>query len=247
MSSVKMSLLIPEKRTIIPACDVGTLDQLGKIVRVTKDDPNVRAYKVGFDLGLGYGLGPVVDAIKGEYPEAILMYDHQKASTDVPHTGKGFARKMEESGVDAAILFPRERDPVTQYVWTNELLERGVAVLIGGELTHREATPDNEQIYWNGVFQGVRDFVVPGTKPERVAFYKDMMDRFGIKYSFFSPGLISQGGEITEAGEAAGERFHGIVGRAIFNPQKRDDLNDVTEEEMAESLQVLTKGLYPTE
>ena len=33
---------------------------------------------------------------------------------------------------------------------------------------------------------------------------------------FYAPGFIAQGGKISDAAKAAGERFHGIVGRGVY-------------------------------
>ena len=63
---------------------------------------------------------------------------------------------------------------------------------------------------------GVRDFVVPGNKPEKISKYKKHIESFGVAPVLYSPGLISQGGEISESAKAAGEKWHAIVGRAIY-------------------------------
>ena len=46
--------------------------------------------------------------------------------------------------------------------------------------------------------------------------YKKIIESLGVEPTFYSPGLISQGGEITDAAKAAGKRWHAIVGRAIY-------------------------------
>ncbi len=237
-----MGYLISIDKSIIPACDVETLEQLKKLVKNTQVE-GIQAYKIGFDLGLGYGVERVVETIKNERSDAIVIYDHQKAGTDVPFTGKKFARRMKQSGVDAAILFPREEDPVTQYVWTSELQDKEVIPIIGGELTHRLATKGMEQIYWSAVFQGVKNFVVPGNKPERVEFYTKRFGDFGIDSSNFSPGFVDQGGDISTSGKVAGERWHAICGRATYNPNKKKNLDDVTPEEINEAAIKLTAQL----
>ena len=231
-------------RSIVPACDVESLDQLTRLVRATRGVERIHAYKVGFSLALRYGLPAVVERIKGEYTGSVVVYDHQKAGTDIPDTGKTFARTMVHARVDAAILFPRSRDPVTQYRWTQELLEARVLPIIGGELTHRPATPEDEQIYWDAAKQAVRNFVVPGNKPERVRRYREVLVLdHDITPIFWSPGLVAQGGTITEAGEVAGGRFHAIVGRGLYNPKNKEDLDLVTEEEIHTAALDLVKAL----
>ncbi len=65
---------------------------------------------------------------------------------------------------------------------------------------------------------GVEDFVVPGNKPERIALYKSYIEEQGgiENPSFFSPGFVAQGGEVSKGAAAAGQRFHAIVGRGIY-------------------------------
>ena len=63
---------------------------------------------------------------------------------------------------------------------------------------------------------GVIDYVVPGNKPEKIAEYKLFFETKGIKPIFYSPGLISQGGSISESAKAAGDNWHAIVGRSLY-------------------------------
>ncbi|MBL7206240.1 MAG: hypothetical protein ISS36_01435 [Candidatus Aenigmarchaeota archaeon] len=237
-----MGDIIEFDKTIVPACDVETLEQLKRVVYATREFPGVVAYKLGFVMGYSFGLPAAVGTIKDAYSEAVVIFDHQKACTDVPFTGEKFAKLMDDCEVDAAILFPRENDAVTQYAWTDELLERKIGVIVGGELTSRPATPDIERIYDNAVLQGVTNFVVPGNKPERVEHYRKRFEDFGIEADLFAPGFVSQGGDISEAGQVAGERWHAICGRAVYNPNKKN-LDDVTEEEINESVAQLVSSL----
>ncbi len=243
--------IITRDKSVIPACDVETLEHLSKIVRVTVDVDGISAYKIGFDLGYGFGLPRVVERVKNLYPEAVIIFDHQKAGTDVPFTGKKFARRMKESGVDAAIIFP-ESGPETQKAWTQELLEREIGVLVGGEMTHKGykrseggyiADDALEEMYVNGAKQGVTDFVVPGNRTERICVYKKIIEEMGIKPAFYAPGFIGQGGVISDAAKVAGDKWHAICGRAVYNPNGKDNLDDVTENEMKESVLQLVSQL----
>ena len=74
-----------------------------------------------------------------------------------------------------------------------------------------------ETIYEIAARMGVTDFVVPGNKPERIQHYKSLIERCGVKEPvFYSPGLIAQGGSISESAKVAGDRWHAIVGRALY-------------------------------
>ena len=49
---------------IIVACDVKTLEELKNLVEATAPVNGIVGYKIGFILGLNYGLRNVVEAIK---------------------------------------------------------------------------------------------------------------------------------------------------------------------------------------
>lgn len=237
-----MEFLIEAENSIIPACDVKTLEHLAKQVDGT-NVPGVYAFKVGFGLALNFGLRRVIETIKNTREDAIVIYDHQKAGTDVPFTGELFADTLKGCGVDAAILFPREDDPVVQYKWTQWLFDNGIVPIIGGELTHRPANEKTDQIYINAVLQGVREFVVPGNKPKRVEHYTKLFKDFGIDVAENSPGFVEQGGKIAESAKGATKRYHGICGRATYNPNKKENPDDITVEEIREATKELTSQI----
>jgi orotidine-5'-phosphate decarboxylase len=243
--------LIDVDRSIIPACDVQTLQQLERIVQAASGLEKVRAYKVGFSLGLIYGLPAVVGIIKNIDPSAKVIYDHQKASTDIPDTGGVFADTMKRSGVDSAILFPQS-GPMTECAYIRALSELGVHVIVGGEMTHAGylatdggfiADDSPARMYSVAGQNGVSDFVVPGNKPQKIAEYRQFLKGMGFNPVFYSPGFISQGGDISDAANAAGDRWHAIVGRAVYNPKKRDNLDDVTQEEIRQALEKLVSRI----
>lgn len=65
---------------------------------------------------------------------------------------------------------------------------------------------------------GVTNFVVPGNKPESISRIRRVIEggEDADDVSYFAPGFVAQGGEISEGGRAAGDRFHAIAGRAIY-------------------------------
>lgn len=212
-------LIIGSERSAIWAADVDP-DRYFELVPVLANI-GLGGVKLGFDVGLGAGLAPATDAVKSENPELTVIYDHQKAGNDIPGTGAIFARRMRASGVDAAILFPFSGLD-TQRAWTEALQEENVGVIVGAEMTHpgiRDHLDDGdfEDIFDLAIGQGVTNFVVPGNKVPSIERWKAFFDeRLGEgEYAFFSPGLIKQGGVISETGQAAGRIFHGIIGSAI--------------------------------
>ncbi|MFH1325258.1 MAG: orotidine 5'-phosphate decarboxylase / HUMPS family protein [archaeon] len=262
-----MMQIIPISKSIIPACDVPDIDTYERILNGTADNPRVGGYKIGFQLALKYGL-PLIASETRNVTDKPLIYDHQKAGTDIPDTGKGFMDVVKKSGFDAVILFPQS-GPVTEYEWIRAAQDVGLGVIVGGEMTHprflrtdlrnRDYTQIFEElgierdlsgfmgftspddIYELAARMGVTNFVVPGNKPDSIKHYKSLVERFVENPVFFAPGLIEQGGEITEAGKVAGERFHAIAGRGIYWNKREKRYN--TAEEVEEVALDLTSKL----
>jgi len=247
-----MDKLLSAYRSIIPALDVRTINQLENIVTVCSAFKEVDAYKVGFSLGLRYSLPVVVGAIKFAHPTAKVIYDYQKAGTDIPDVAKEFAAVMKESGVDSAIIFP-QAGPVTQEAFIKALQDKGVHVICGGEMTHKGYLAKDggyicddapERMYKLAASLGVKDFVVPGNKVDRIRHYHDLVKSAGVlEPVFYSPGFVAQGGEVSKTTQAAGKFWHAICGRAVYNPAGRDNLNCVTRKEIQDSLEKLVSNL----
>lgn len=223
-------MIIKQEKSIIPACDLSSLEELEKLVKATAGIDGVSAYKIGFELVIRFGMKIVVETIR-KLSDKPIIYDHQKGGTDVPFTGKRFAKACKESGVDAVILFPHT-GPETEKAWIEACKEEGLGVIIGGEMTHQgylvsdngflsDDTPT--RIYEIAANMGVTDFVVPGNKPEKIEEYRKLLEAMGVTPVFYSPGLISQGGDISASGKAAGKRWHAIVGRALYQANEMED------------------------
>lgn len=242
-----MNQIIPIDRSVIVACDVSSIEDYRRIIRETKDLEKVGGYKVGFELALKYGL-PLLVAETRDLTNKPTIYDHQKAGTDIPDTGRKFAEVVKKAGVDAIILFPQS-GPITEYEWIRAAQDVGLGVIVGGEMTHNRYSEDDlsnpkgknynqifedlgiendvsgfirqlapEDIYEIAARMGVTNFVVPGNNPKKIENYKGFIENCGAVDSvFYAPGFVAQGGEISEGARSAGERFHAIVGRAIYN------------------------------
>ncbi len=215
--------IIERDRSVIPSCDVETLEQFEELVKQTADIDGIGGYKIGFELGLKYGLPRVVEIVK-KYTNKPIIYDHQKAGTDIPDTGKNFARTMKKAGVDAVIFFP-QAGPETERAWIYHALDYGLKVIVGGRMTHPAyAVSEGGFITDEGALEiyriaariGINNFVVPGNKPEVIKQIKEVIEAEGVSPVFYAPGFIAQGGNISDAAKVAGEKFHGIVGRGIY-------------------------------
>ena len=215
---------IPYDKSIIISTET-SLETLIKLVEETKDVKGIGGYKVGMQLGLTDTLAKTVATIK-ERTELPVIFDYQKAGNDIPEMGKIFAKICKDARVDSAILFPFAGGMTTRE-WIHALQESGVNVMVGVHMTHPEFLwEEGGIIHADGparVFDiaakaGVKDFVVPGTKLNYVATYKKLLDdALGAgTYSLYSPGFVAQGGSIAEMDKIAGDNWHAIVGRGVY-------------------------------
>ncbi|MBI2971048.1 MAG: orotidine 5'-phosphate decarboxylase [Candidatus Aenigmarchaeota archaeon] len=207
---------------IIVACDVTSIEELKRLVLATTDVEGIVGYKLGFLPGLRHGLPDIVSLIK-DISDLPVIYDHQKAGTDIPDMGEPFALLMKECSADSAIIFP-QAGPKTQEAFTRALQKHGVIPMVGGELSHaqflakdggylRDEAP--EAMYTLAMQHGVRHFVVPGTKPDAIQKYAELLAPSDPVFCI--PGIGKQGGSVEEAFRACGEfNAHAIIGRALY-------------------------------
>lgn len=216
-------------RSIIPACDFQTLEELDDLVKNTYQVEGIGGYKIGFELGLGYGLKEVVTIIR-KYTNKPIIYDHQKAGTDIPDTGKNFAQVCKRNGVDTVIFFP-QAGPETERAWIYHALNENLFVIIGGRMTHPAyAKSEGGFITDEGAFEiyriaakaGINNFVVPGNKLEVIEEVKKVIINEKVEPIFYSPGFIAQGGKLSDTAKVAGNKFHPIVGRGIYRASDKN-------------------------
>jgi len=220
-----MGKIIKLDKSIIPACDFSELEKLKKLVKETSYIEGIGAYKIGFELVIPHGIREVIETIR-KHSDLPIIYDHQKAGTDIPDTADGFMKAVK--GVDAVILFP-QAGPDTERAWIKAALKEKLGVIVGGEMTHKgyfdfikEGAP--QRIFDIAASLGVNDFVVPGNKPQKLKVYRAVLGEDAV---FYSPGLIAQGGSLTEGARVAGKYWHAIVGRGIY---KQKDMRKAAKE-----------------
>ncbi len=222
---------LKKSKGIIVAADVSTIADLGQLAGISSQVPEVVAIKVGFSLALRYGLPSVVSSVN-EVCTLPVIYDHQKAATDIPAMGKPFAKICHESGVQGVIFFP-QAGPKTLEAFVSSAFDLGLVPIVGLAMTH-EAYLQSEGGYIDdnapelickiAIANGVRNFVLPGTKPDITKnFSKNFLTPIQPAI-IMMPGIGSQGGSIDHAFEAAkGHYPFAIIGSAIYNapdPQK---------------------------
>ena len=155
-----------------------------------------------------------------------VVYDHQKAGTDIPQTGKDFAKLCCESGVDAAILFPHA-GPATLEAWTDALLEAGIVPIIGAVMTHPKYLASEggfivdgaeQEIYRACLRKGVGHFVLPATKPAHAILLKNEVGRSGSPIpTVLTPGIGRQRADVALVRQhLSGLNWSPIIGSAIY-------------------------------
>ena len=218
-----MALNFAYSQTIIPAIDFTELQKFEDILRETANHDRVGGYKIGATIGLLHGLPKLVSLAK-KYTSKALIYDHQKAGTDIPDTGKAFTKMLKDIGIDALIIFPLS-GPEAQKAWINSAGEVGLPIIAGGYMTHKAfvvsdggyiADSATESMYTVSAENKITDFVVPGNKPDVIGKIRNLLVSKGVDPTFYSPGFINQGGNVSEAAKAAGAKWHAIIGRAIY-------------------------------
>jgi orotidine-5'-phosphate decarboxylase len=223
--------IIKLKKSIIPSCDVDSLEKLQKLVKSTYSVKGIGAYKIGFELVIPFGIEKVVKTIR-KITKLPIIYDHQKAGTDIPEMGEKFMKAC--NLVDAVILFP-QAGPETEVAWIKAAQQAKMNVIIGGEMTHqaflKEAggfIDDNapKRIYEIAASMGVADFVIPGNKLDKAIEYINLIKNKIKNPVFYSPGLVAQGGSISDLAKKL-DSWHAIIGRAIYEAK---DMKKAAEE-----------------
>lgn len=216
--------MISRDKSVIVAADVEAA-KLSKLVENTCLIEGIGGYKVGLALALEEGLPRVVGIVKN-HTELPVIYDHQKAGTDIPAMGTKFARVCSGAGIDAVILFPFG-GAETERNWIRACQDKDLGVLVGAHMTQPEflfseggflADEAPGRIFRIAAEEGVRDFVVPGNKVEYVERYRRLFENtFGPgNFRLYAPGFITQKGEISDFAKVAGDQWHAIVGSAIY-------------------------------
>jgi orotidine-5'-phosphate decarboxylase len=192
-----MGKIIKYDKSVIVACDVKNVEDLKRLVESTYDIEGIGGYKVGAILTIRYGLPKLVEVVR-KFTELPIIYDHQKAMTDIPDLGKDFTKVVKNAGANAMIGFPQS-GPATQEAWIKACKDIGLEVIVGGEMTHPKykrseggyiADEALDKIYFSAAKLGVNNFVIPGNKVERVKHYKELLQPIvGNSLTFYAPGL----------------------------------------------------------
>ena len=240
--TVPLVAVMKSEKSLIPACDTRDLNVFEELVKQTSGVEGIGGYKIGFMLALTHSLPKVVE-IARKYTDKPLIYDHQKAATDIPDTAKEFMAINRDAGINSVILFPHT-GPETERAWIYRAIDNGLGVIVGGIMTHPGYLVSEGgfmldegalRIYKIAAQAGVTDFVVPGTKPEMIKMADEVIRAEGVYPKFFPPGFGSQGSDVTEVKLVLGKSWHPIVGRSILQA-KNGDYGRAAEENVAQLL-----------
>lgn len=216
--------LFEQSYGVIPACDIVEFSKFEEIIKSTTKIRGIVGYKIGFGLTLRYGLPKLVELIR-KYTDLPVIYDHQKAGTDIPQMGKMFASVCAEAGIKGVIIFP-QAGPLTEEEFIDSLYENNLIPIVGGEMTHPKYLAkeggfirDNApvEMYKIAAKKGVEYFVIPGNKPDVIKKYNNLLSTIVKEPKYCLPGIGRQGGDIKSAFESLeGAQAYAIIGSGIY-------------------------------
>ena len=208
---------------IIVACDVDDMDALKKLVDATCGIEGVVGYKIGANLALQYGLKNIMEGVDFSLP---VIYDHQKAGTDIPRMGEKFARACKKVGMKGVIIFP-QAGPESEKAFIDAIFANEMVPMVGGEMTHAAYLAEEggflmddapARIYEIAAKKNVEYFILPGNREEAMKKYHLMLTSMINEPKYCMPGIGTQGGSITKAFSILrGCPAYAIIGSAIYN------------------------------
>jgi orotidine-5'-phosphate decarboxylase len=215
---------LPPRRGIVLAADVVSLEELRHLSELSTEFPQLLALKLGFLLALRHGLAEAVKVVRSVSTLPII-YDHQKAGTDIPQMGKPFASTCRDAGVDGIIVFG-QAGPRTIEGFVSAARGCGLLTIVGLTMSHPQylaseggyiADDAPERVCRLALDLGCVNFVLPGNRTNIVANFAQGPLSKVLGATLFMPGIGSQGGSIEDAFVAA--RPHtpvAIIGSAIY-------------------------------
>jgi len=203
------------KNKIILAMDLLTIDgamEVGNSVINYLD-----TIKIGYPLVLAEGL-PSIGMVKDRF-DCKIIADFKVA--DIPETNKKIADLTFKAGADAIIVHGFV-GPDSVKACMNSAEEFGTEVFLLTEMSHPGASrflqPAAEDIAAMGIEMGLKNYVAPSTKPDRLEKIREVVG----KDSFIiSPGVGVQGGDPNQTLEFADAI---IVGRSIYSSEYPEDV-----------------------
>ena len=204
--------------SIIPSMDVDLADMVRIIDNVKNLKKEVGGLKIGSLLIWKYGLEKVVSEIKSVC-DLPIIFDAQKAGTDIPSIVEEQVRLVADVDIDAFIASPLGSGSKTLESFIKTSFECDVTPIVVLEMTHPMANAFlkedvGEKILIQSLEMGVENFVAPANNPERIRIYRNLASEKDKTIKIFSPGVGPQGGGPDTAVEAGTDFV--ITGRSVY-------------------------------
>ncbi|PAV07871.1 orotidine-5'-phosphate decarboxylase [Methanosphaera cuniculi] len=196
------------KNQIILALDVEDKDEAYKILDQTT--PYLNTIKIGYPITLA--LGPqIIQQIKDDYNVQIIA-DFKVA--DIDATNEKIVNTTLNWGADSIIVHGFTGDD-SVLAAKNMAEKNNKEIFLLTEMSHpgadRFLKPVAEEIAQMGVDMGIKNYVAPATKTDRLAKIREIV---GDEAFIISPGVGVQGGKIQDTLKYADAA---IIGRSIYN------------------------------
>ncbi len=196
------------KNRIILALDLQTIGEALKVVNSVKD--HINTIKIGYPLVLAEGLESISKVKKAS--ECQVIADFKVA--DIPETNRKIADETFKAGADAIIVHGFVgQDSVQACVNSADEYDKDVFLLT--EMSHPGASQflqgQGEKIALMGIEMGIKNYVAPSTKLDRLSKIRTVVGRDSF---IISPGVGVQGGDPKKTLEFADAL---IIGRSIYS------------------------------
>lgn len=202
------NIIMEVKNRIILALDLQTIGEALKVVNCVKN--HINTIKIGYPLVLAEGL-ECISKVK-ETSECKVIADFKVA--DIPETNRKIADETFKAGADAIIVHGFVgQDSVEACVDSADKYDKDVFLLT--EMSHPGASQflqgQGEKIALMGIEMGIKNYVAPSTKLNRLAKIRTVV---GSDSFIISPGVGVQGGDPKQTLEFADAL---IIGRSIYS------------------------------
>lgn len=211
---------------IIPSLDVDIERAKEVLEGICELRKEIAAIKIGSILCWEVGLKNAISELKKicNFP---IIFDAQKAGTDIPEIVRKQVEIAAKSGVDAFIAAPQGSGSATLAAFVEACFEHKITPIVVVEMTHPECNSflskdASDKILEKSIELGVVDFVAPANKPEKLKIYKKIALGKNKKIRIISPGIGPQGGGPDSAVKSGSDFI--IIGRSIYqaiDPKKR--------------------------
>jgi len=214
-----------ERPGIVPSLDVDLSEAIKVVKDVSQLKREIAGLKIGSILAWKYGLTRVVNVLK-DISDFPIIFDAQKAGTDIPDIVREQVKVVADAKIDAFIACPQGAGSATLKAFIKACFDFSVIPIVVLEMTHPEFDAflqknASERILKQSLDLGVENFVAPANKPERLKVYRNFVIEMDKEIKIFSPGVGPQGGGPDTAIKAGADFV--IVGRSIYgagNPRE---------------------------